>query len=675
MNHAVLCEIPATQKPNQRGELVCVKCGAGYPADRVRHPCRFPCRRLDLTEYRKRKVCRCSERHAALNRVLPKLGDAVKLAADPLARWLGFNHRSMLLEYPHGLGDCVQLTIVLRHLRRWFRNWQFDCLVPPGTSSMLEAAGARRGFNAQGSRPVMTAYDLARYVTIGEPSSAFHDAPSTKSELILRHMFGRRSEPDLRGYYVEYSRADVRAARQYVDTLPATGFPKNLSHRKQSHRGCHWLLPSQCLTNPFRSSTGRQAARDTRSTKTLCRRFVLIHYQGHSAQRNKNLDEQVVRRVCEVVRQAGRVPVILDFGRPQRSTLIDQSTVFCPQAGHRLWRGHKTGDAARIAALASLADLCIGIDSGPGHIFGSTTLCTPTLIVWRRHHPVHYYQPAPHVVHLVPAAHARSAHGDAAVEFFSQQYHYKVAWRHLRVELPELVAAALSAEKVQIPRDANLPAFGAYDWSELLDAVERGPAAVPDLFIDCGVGPRPHSEAAQIVARFGCRCVGCEPRRGIHAERRKEFPGQLRRWGVWSQPGRRTIEARAATAGEAGLLPTVDRTPIVERERVRLVTLDDWLAGEAFKNALLWLDIEGAELEALRGAERLLRSGRIRYVVCEVSLSKRFENGPTPADVHAHLLERGFALVWQRRTGGVADRLYVRIPGERLLPQSCQDNY
>jgi FkbM family methyltransferase len=55
-------------------------------------------------------------------------------------------------------------------------------------------------------------------------------------------------------------------------------------------------------------------------------------------------------------------------------------------------------------------------------------------------------------------------------------------------------------------------------------------------------------------------------------------------------------------------------------ERAPAMTLDEYARVHGLARiALLKLDLEGAELEALRGMEELLRGSRIAYVVCELN--------------------------------------------------------
>jgi len=78
-------------------------------------------------------------------------------------------------------------------------------------------------------------------------------------------------------------------------------------------------------------------------------------------------------------------------------------------------------------------------------------------------------------------------------------------------------------------------------------------------------------------------------------------------------------------------------------------------------NALLWLDVEGAEADAMRGSE-LLESGAIRWVNCELNICPP-RNCPPWAEVNELLESLGFkmfALHSVTRNGRQADAIYIR---------------
>ncbi len=93
---------------------------------------------------------------------------------------------------------------------------------------------------------------------------------------------------------------------------------------------------------------------------------------------------------------------------------------------------------------------------------------------------------------------------------------------------------------------------------------------------------------------------------------------------------------------------------------VQTVTIDDWARDHGIERVdLLWLDMQGYELAAMRAGERVLSS--VRAIYTEVSLREVYEAAPLYAEVRTWLESRGFraaceALPW-RDMGNV---LFVR---------------
>ena|GEM_PF-772516 len=307
-------------------------------------------------------------------------------------------HR-VLIEFRHGLGDGVQLSIVLRHLKHYHPDWQIDLAAQHGKHSVGNGLCHRQLVLG---KDVTRRTDYKQIFSLDwhECRDAHAEWPSTKPTRCLREVFHLTPQLELCQYQIVRSPQADERARQY--------------------------LASICPAGPGQS--GRFPA-------------VLVHYQGNTSCDKKDLPHTLIRQVCDMVRQLGHDPVILDWDR--RSPLIDQQAVFNPGADHPLWGGNGTGDAEVLAALIEASTLMIGIDSGPLHVAGATT--TPTLGVWTRHHPVHFFDMAPHVRHLVPTQHRSLVSGNAAVEFFERHYLHDV-YTDLTVELLAHVESQLTGQ-------------------------------------------------------------------------------------------------------------------------------------------------------------------------------------------------------------------------------------
>jgi ADP-heptose:LPS heptosyltransferase/SAM-dependent methyltransferase len=311
--------------------------------------------------------------------------------------------RTVLIEFRHGLGDAVQLTVVLRHLRHYHPDWDVDVLSLPGKHSAF-AGQCRRSLVLDRDAVDHRAYDQVHRLGWHECRAASGNWPATKPSRCLLEVFGLTPEPELCRYSISYGEETRQRARGY--------------------------LASVCLSGP--RDDGRYPA-------------VLLHYQGNTSSGSKDLDHDLARELFDVIRQCGFVPVILDWDR--RSPLPDGATVHNPGADHELWGGLGTGDAAVLAALIDASTLMVGVDSGPLHVAGATS--TPTVAVWTAHHPALYFDLADNVTHLVPGDHQRLVSGPEALRFFEAHYRHRT-YRQLGIDLPAAVEALLAGADVEL---------------------------------------------------------------------------------------------------------------------------------------------------------------------------------------------------------------------------------
>lgn len=88
---------------------------------------------------------------------------------------------------------------------------------------------------------------------------------------------------------------------------------------------------------------------------------------------------------------------------------------------------------------------------------------------------------------------------------------------------------------------------------------------------------------------------------------------------------------------------TFPGTEEIATEEVRTTSLDDYLGGEIARPVLLKLDVQGFELEVLRGAEGTLSS--IDFVLVECSFQEFYTSQATADDVVRFLHRHGFSLL------------------------------
>lgn len=84
---------------------------------------------------------------------------------------------------------------------------------------------------------------------------------------------------------------------------------------------------------------------------------------------------------------------------------------------------------------------------------------------------------------------------------------------------------------------------------------------------------------------------------------------------------------------------------IVRKTEVPVITLDAFAEREKIDHVhILKSDTQGFDFEVLKGADRLLREGRVDLVFYEVTVSKMYEHIPPYYDVFRFLGERGFLI-------------------------------
>jgi FkbM family methyltransferase len=174
-----------------------------------------------------------------------------------------------------------------------------------------------------------------------------------------------------------------------------------------------------------------------------------------------------------------------------------------------------------------------------------------------------------------------------------------------------------------------------------------------DLVLDVGANTGQYALRTR-AAGYAGRIVSFEPLRDAYAEldsRAEADPlWECRRHALGSSSGEAEIHV-AGNSWSSSLLEIEDRhiasapgSAYVGTETVSVLTLDEvWgeVAGGA-RSPYLKLDVQGFELEALRGAERTLP--KLAGIEAELSLAPLYEGAPTYREVIDHLEAAGFRL-------------------------------
>ncbi len=111
--------------------------------------------------------------------------------------------------------------------------------------------------------------------------------------------------------------------------------------------------------------------------------------------------------------------------------------------------------------------------------------------------------------------------------------------------------------------------------------------------------------------------------------------------------------------------PCEQWTKVVGREQIDVCTLDHWCEANDIKPAqvdLVKLDVQGGEIKALQGAEKLLKEASAVYL--EVSFVPMYKESPLFADVEGFLTKRGYrrhAIYPSDQPHHWGDALYVKV--------------
>jgi FkbM family methyltransferase len=108
------------------------------------------------------------------------------------------------------------------------------------------------------------------------------------------------------------------------------------------------------------------------------------------------------------------------------------------------------------------------------------------------------------------------------------------------------------------------------------------------------------------------RHVAFEPVPPLAQDLRRRFPDvDVRAQGVADVPGRTPFTVVPGKPTRSGISATLDLTveAAVEEIEIEVTTLDDALAAD-YRPSLIKIDVEGGELEVLRGARRVLSEQR-----------------------------------------------------------------
>lgn len=188
--------------------------------------------------------------------------------------------------------------------------------------------------------------------------------------------------------------------------------------------------------------------------------------------------------------------------------------------------------------------------------------------------------------------------------------------------------------------------------ARLLPAVREG-----DTFFDVGANIGTVTLPVAATRRAECLAFEPEPRNAARLAENVDLNGlpnvTVIEAALWSAPG--TVGLLAGGPAGTGTHSVVERggdgvTP------VPATTIDELSGRGSRPPDVVKLDVEGAELEVLRGAAATLAAGAIRELFVETHAHALAERGVSEEGVAGFLAELGYAQVWAAPRTGEAHR-------------------
>lgn len=185
----------------------------------------------------------------------------------------------------------------------------------------------------------------------------------------------------------------------------------------------------------------------------------------------------------------------------------------------------------------------------------------------------------------------------------------------------------------------------------LLGAIREG-----DTFFDVGANIGTVTLPVAVAGAAECLAFEPEPANAARLAENAELNGLANvtviEAVVWSEPGQVALRVDGpAGTGTASVVAEGDAALAVPA-----VTVDAFAGGGRAAPQVIKVDVEGAELEVLWGAEAALASGRVRDLFVEAHPAALARRGAREADVADLLAALGYAQAWEAARDGEAHR-------------------
>lgn len=191
------------------------------------------------------------------------------------------------------------------------------------------------------------------------------------------------------------------------------------------------------------------------------------------------------------------------------------------------------------------------------------------------------------------------------------------------------------------------------------DTIKQWINKPPTAMYDIGVGI--YSEWLTLKSLYrNMNVYGCEPHPDEYKELLPIFNGQLKNVAISSENGEADIYL--TPLGKGGSRMSVERQTDrpIKIETWTLDKFDEWANKE--ERILLWMDIEGHELIALKSGIKLLESRRVKWLNLETrnNMDEDWKEYPLTKDINKFLANYGYRNVYRYNVQGT----YREAPGD-----------
>ena len=209
----------------------------------------------------------------------------------------------------------------------------------------------------------------------------------------------------------------------------------------------------------------------------------------------------------------------------------------------------------------------------------------------------------------------------------------------------------------------------AVQYDRPIDVVKRL-CPNPVVILDCGAGKGYFANLARVFYDKAT-ILSCEPSSVCYPTLEKIGPLakiRTRKVAVSDKPGKATLTLTKNEESNS-LLGYMPDSPLalphapIGSEEVDVTTIDQWVSDEHIDPSIvsiLKMDLQGAELLALRGAEEVLNHAQV--VISEIWHDPCYEGAPYESEVAAFLAERGFerVAIFDHPSGVWGDAVYAK---------------